>query len=196
MHWRNSNFQIAYFIAGRCHSADEAYRQLMQLREERDVALKTASASVKRAQARMLRAHATLTDPCTDEATRLEAEADLDDIEATRQQAQDCYDQAVRERDFIDTLIEKVKPHRQYAHLPDHEAHQAAQADEWHAELLFRAQNYLATGGLPPDQLATMRLHPAFESSIAPAIENLRHGGQLALTRPAISQLLLANRED
>lgn len=195
MHWRNSNFQIAYFIAGKCHSADEAYRQLMQLREERDVAIKTANAGIKRAQARLLRAQAVLDDAQADAAARLDAEADVDDIEATREQAQDCYDQAIRERDFIDTLLERVKPRRQYAHLPDHEAHQAAQMDEWHAELLFRAQNYIATqGAIPPEQLATMRLHPAFEASILPAIEQMRSGQPLQLNRPLTSQWLLEDK--
>lgn len=201
MHWRNSNFQIAYFIAGKCHTADEAYRQLMQLREERDVAIKTAAASVKRAQAKQLRAQAILDDAHSDAAAQLEAAADLDEIEATRQQGQDCYDQALRERTFIDTLIERVKPLRQYASLPDHEAHQAAQLEEWHHELLFRAQNYLtAHGHIPADQLATMRLHPAFETSLLPAIQDgvkaLQSGSSPMLTRPGISQVLLDHKTE
>lgn len=56
MHWRNSNFQIMAFIVSKCHTPDEAYRQLQQLREDRDVAIRNATASEKRAEAKTLRA--------------------------------------------------------------------------------------------------------------------------------------------
>ena len=42
LHRSNTNFQIAYFIAGRCHTADAAYIELLNLREDREAALNMA----------------------------------------------------------------------------------------------------------------------------------------------------------
>ena len=39
MHWRNSNFQYAYFIFGACHTYIEAHRKCMEAIEERELAL-------------------------------------------------------------------------------------------------------------------------------------------------------------
>ncbi len=43
MFWRNSSFQVAYFIVGKCHTIDEAYRVALELRHERDTSIKQAS---------------------------------------------------------------------------------------------------------------------------------------------------------
>ena len=60
MHWRNSNFQIKHFIAGKCHTPDEAYRMLLQQWEDRELAIRTANVSSLRAEATVAKARATL----------------------------------------------------------------------------------------------------------------------------------------
>lgn len=174
MHWKNSNFQIQQFIAGSCHTPDEAYRKLCELREERDVNLKAVIAADKRAQAKILKAQRILDNEKSDEVDILEAEADLAEIEAFKEQNQACIDEAFREHEFIKELIEKIKPFRKFSHLPDYEAHQMAQQEEWKLELLFRAENYLATQGfIPPDQLGIMRMHPEWETLLLPKIQQI-----------------------
>jgi hypothetical protein len=69
----------------------------------------------------------------------------------------------------------RIQPYRQYAHLPDAEAHEACQREEWRLELEARAQNYLLTAGtIPADHFATMRQHPDFSSHIMPAIHRTK----------------------
>jgi hypothetical protein len=171
-HWRNSVFQIVHFLAGKCHTPDEAYRVLCQLHEERDISLKNAEATVLRQKAKRIRAEREL--ESEDEVIRLEAQATIKEMEAFEDQSEACVMEAAYERDFIEKLIAKIEPHRVFAHLPTHEAHQAAQYEEWKLELIWRAENYLLTSGMiPPDHFETMRLHPAFEESILPAIQIL-----------------------
>lgn len=42
MHWRNSNFQYAYFILGACNTPIEAHRKCMEAIEDREMALDSA----------------------------------------------------------------------------------------------------------------------------------------------------------
>lgn len=172
MHWLNSNFQIRHFIAGKCHTADEAYRVLTALKEERQIALKSAEASALRQEAKELRARERVMSSQTIE--RLEAQADLLDIEATRQQVRDCIVAAEQELAYINVVLAEIEPHRQYRGLPDSEAHQLAQQAEWKAELIWRADNLLKTvGHLSPELLSTMRLHPDWDSAISPELHRL-----------------------
>lgn len=186
MHWRNSRFQIAYFLAGKCHTADEAYRMLCELREERWLALETARAGDLRNEAVMLE----IAEKMADESptVRLRAQADLIETQALQTQGKACVAEAERELAFIEQLIDLVQPLRQFKDLPDHEAHQMAQWQEWKLELITRAQNYLlTTGTIPPDHYNAMRLHPAFEDEIAPAIgemQRLRGEGRISLMLP------------
>lgn len=182
MHWRNSNFQIVYFLAGKCHTVDAAYKMLCELREERDVAIRGAMASNFRAEAKKKRAAITITEN-KDEASVLEAKADLAEIDALSTQSQKVYEQGLRERDFIDSCIAKIQPLRKYKHLPDHEAHQACQQEEWKMELMHRAKTFLLTSGtIPQDHLSTMMCHPEFKSDIAPKIDMLIKSGNMALS--------------
>jgi hypothetical protein len=166
MHWRNSHFQIRYFLAGRCHTPDEAYRVLCELREERALALENADVSSLKLALRMrwLRWFTWL--------PVLGALASIERVRLCRElvRIREPVRVAREELAAIETMIAEVQPHRRYAHLPDREAHQAAQRDEWGYELAARAENYLLTGSLPPDQLATMRQHPDFASQILPRI--------------------------
>ena len=51
--------------------------------------------------------------------------------------------------------------------MPDAEAHEAAQFDEWRLELLHRAENeMLTTGTVNPELMNTMRMHPSFATEL------------------------------
>ena len=190
MHWRNSNFGIKYFIANSCHTADEVYRKLCELKEERDVAIKNVNASILRQQAKIKKANSIIKNIMSKEWEVLEAQADLEEIKAFKEQGQACYEEALRERDFIQSLIDQIQPHRKYSHLPDYEAHQMAQQEEWKLELVFRAENFLMSqGSIPHDHLATMRAHPEFNSYILPNIDSVAK--KLSLQRNA-EMILLA----
>lgn len=172
MHWRNSNFQIKCFIVGSCHTADEAYHKLMELKEERDIAIANANANVFRQRAKALKAKSMLTSG--DELEQLEGSAILAEMLAFEQQSKSVYDQAVRESAYIQSLIDEITPHRKYSHLPDYEAHQLAQEESWMLELLYRAENsILSIGTIPADQLSTMRMHPKWKEVIEPYISDL-----------------------
>jgi hypothetical protein len=161
MHWRNSNAQILYFIVGKAHTTDEAYRLLMELREERVISLALARANGLKNDAARLRAGAVVQRSkqtlgaaiSTDEqrylvqADLLDARATVAELDAYADQTKPCIDAAEQELLFIDQLVAKVQPHRKYAHLPDAEAHQACQVEEWKHELLFRAENYISAQG-------------------------------------------------
>lgn len=173
MYWRNSQFQVVAFILGKTHTPDEAYRVLLELREEREAAYSNVQVSDLRTRASIAKAKKVL-EVIKDESERLEAEATLLEIELNKKVNQACIDEAKRELEFIDMLIARVQPHRKYKHLPDHEAHQMTQAEEWKFELMTRAENYLsAQGQIPADHFATMRLHPAWESDIQPRIQEV-----------------------
>jgi len=160
MHWRNSSFQKLFFIAGKAHTPDEAYRLLCELKEDRAIPIAEFEAAAKRQQAKRIRAE-TLIKMSVDEAEKLDAEADLIEMKAHEAQSQACYDEAVRELAFIDNLILEIQPFRKYSSLPDYEAHQACQADEWEARLKFQIENQIATrGGIDSELLGVVRLHP------------------------------------
>lgn len=177
MHYKtnrvNHDFQIAYFIAGSCHTPDGAYAILQDLREDRDNALKMYLASVPKEKARMLRAEQKL--KSGDEADQLEGQAEIAEIRAMAQTTKRNVEAAQAELATIDKLIAIVQPMRKYGHLPDPQAHQAAQHEEWKLELIQRAENFIiTTGTIPSDHFATMRLHPAFQSDILPALSDVK----------------------
>lgn len=166
---RNHDFQIVHFLAGSCHTPDGAYALLCDLREERSDALKHARVAALRQQAKVLRAKRRLASD--DEAERLEGDADLVEIEAGRETAERCLVAAQAELATIEKAMAALEPLRLYGHLSLALAHEAAQFEEWKHELIYRAENHLlTTGAIPPDQFATMRMHPAFASEIFPAI--------------------------
>lgn len=145
---RNSDFQIAYFLAGKCHTADAAYAMLCNLREERELAIFDAEkvsdtfASREDAEARTFKRN---------------------------------FDACVKELETINQCIERVQPLRKYSHLPDVEAHEACQREEWKLEFISRAENsLLSTGAVPVDLLSAMRSHPDFVAQIWPAVERAR----------------------
>lgn len=170
---RNHDFQIAHFLVGACHTADGAYSLLCDLREDRSDALKNIQASRLREEAKIIRAKRKMSS--SDKAERLEGEADLAEIEAFAETVAKGIAAAKAELAFIDECIARIQPHRQFSHLPDPEAHEACQREEWRLELEYRAVNFIVTAGtIPHDHFATMRQHPDFSSAILPTIHRTR----------------------
>lgn len=170
----NHDFQLAYFLAGSCHTPDGAYALLCDLRQDRKDALALVKSSSLREQAKRIRAERGL--DSTDSATRLEAEADLAEMDAHAETLALNIAAAEAELATINALIERIQPHRVFAHLPDAQAHEAAQADEWRLELMRRAENYLLTQQpIPADQFNAMRMHPSFDADIAPHIDRVTY---------------------
>ena len=196
---QNHDFQIAYFLAGSCHTADGAYALLCDLREDRTHALAMVESSDLRRQARRLRALDRLQQAQDeqDRAEQLEASAELSEIDAGETLEMVNRRAAEQELATIQKCIDLIQPFRRYAHLSDPQAHEATQSEEWRLELIHRAENYLLTGsGIPPDQLNTMRMHPQFETGVWPQVQEI----SLALAegkrdlvmkrRPTLVQLL------
>lgn len=175
---QNHDFQIAYFLAGSCQTADGAYALLCDLREDRAHALAMVESSEMRAKARVLKAQSAL-DEATDEgdeAGKLLALSELSETQANSKLEAVNRDAAVEELAFIEKLIALIQPLRRYKHLPDREAHEAMQMEEWRLELIKRAENYLLAGNsIPADQLGTMRMHPQFELGILPEVQKIEH---------------------
>ena len=143
----NSDFQTAYFLAGACHTPDGAYAVLCSQRENREVALFEAESHL--------------------------AEFLGQDTPIARMFMRN-YDGAKAELAFIDKCIQALQPHRRYKDLPDAEAHEASQQEEWKLELIHRAENHMLTSGtIPADHFATMRMHPEFKTAIVPAIKRI-----------------------
>lgn len=163
MHWRNSQFQVLHFLIGKCKTADEAYRVAIELREERLAALAT---NARFSFHRIIR----------------RAIVFLFGADALDLQALACRDEARREVVFLTEIIERVRPLRQYGHLPDVQAFQISQREEWGLCLLDRAQNMLlSTGSIPWDHLETMRAHPDWESSLKKELQRRLPGMHQAL---------------
>jgi len=184
---QNKDFQIIHFLVGSCHTPDAAYSLLCDLRDDRDTALRNVQASDLRNQAKAIRAKRMIASE--DEATQLEGQADLAEIEAFSELGQKNIAAAKAELAFIDKCITTIQPLRKYKHLPDPEAHEACQQEEWKLELIQRAENHmLLTGTIPPGEFETMRMHPEFESAIIPVIQQIK---KLALSPGGADQLLL-----
>lgn len=186
----NHDFQILYFLIGSKHTPDGAYSLLCDLKENREIALAQIEGNNIRTKVKILKAQKILNESI-DELEKLEAQADIIDIENNKRFNERNVNAAQAELDFINMCIDKINIHRKFKHLSDEEAHEAAQLDEWKYELISRAENFLITSGsIPPDQFSTMRLHPAFESDILPAIESIKDNKALLVNKPSISNLI------
>lgn len=201
---QNHDFQIAYFLAGSCHTADGAYALLCDLREDRTHALAMVESSDLRRQARRMRALERLQNAqeTDDRPEQLEAAAELSELDAGEALESVNRRAAEQELAFIQKCIDAIQPYRRYGHLPDPQAHEATQAEEWRLELVHRAENYLLTGGgIPPDQLSTMRMHPQFDSHIWPQVQEAIHligSGKrevLLARRPSLTRILAGSLE-
>lgn len=172
-HKQNTNFQIAYFLLGSCHTPDAAYSLAKDLREERQTAVDNYAVSQLKVKARVIRANKLLLSD--DEADKLEGLAELLELNNNKKTGEILYKVACDEIIFIDKCIEILQPFRKFKRLSDSEANEAAQYEEWKLELLYRAENMMITnGGIPTDQFATMRMHPAFQKDILPRINEMQ----------------------
>lgn len=184
MYWKNSNFQIAHFVAGKCFTADEAYRVLRELEVDRQLALDEYVAYELETSF---------------ELSRLDSHSDNGQIKARYlrlksqyDHAKNCNDEALREIEFIRDLIKQVEPLRQYSHLPDSEAFQACQRLEWRLKLDNKAKISLMTNGqLPPDLLETIMAHPDGEEMTAQIKLYVDQPDQIKIDRPEVRTLLL-----
>lgn len=195
MHWRNSNFQILYFIVGNCKTPDEAYRVLCELREEREQALNSAKVGQIKKKIKILNAKKKI--ESEDEITRLEGEAELLDIELSEKIEKDCIRAAEQEVAYINKLIDDIQPLRKYKDYPDEEAHQLCQREEWKLRLIERARAMIASSGtIPYDHLITMMNHPDFNAEIYPEIVRITGGKdipELQIDNPVLK--LLENKK-
>ena len=169
----NHDFQIAYFIAGSCHTPDAAFAILCDLKEDRNNSIKVFAASKLREQAKRIKAQRLLNS--TDECDQLEGQADIVEADAMSETVAKNLAAAIAELATIQKYMDALESLRKYAHLPLPEAHEAAQQEEWKLELIHRAENsLLTTGSISPDQFVTMRMHPEFKIAILPTIERIQ----------------------
>lgn len=189
----NTDFQLMHFLVGSCHTADGAYALLCDLRRDRRDALALVESARLREQAKRIRAsRAAQSD---DEATRLEALADLSELDAHAETLALNIAAAQAELATIDEMIARLQPHRRFRDLPDAEAHEAAQRDEWRLELMTRAENFLlTTGTIPHDHLAAMRQHPDAGQILTYAnhLQTLRVNGALTIAHATERSPILA----
>lgn len=184
-HKQNTNFQIAYFLAGGCHTPDGAYAMLCELRESRQAAIENYAVSQLKSQAKEIRARRLIAND--DEAEQLDGQAELLELNNNKATGKILYEAAVDELNFIDKCILAIEPFCQFRDLPIIERHEATQYDEWKFELIERAENsMLTTGGIPTDHFATMRMHPAFQSDILPRIKEMQ---QLMQSKTGVEKL-------
>ena len=169
---QNSNFQIAYFIAGNCHTPDAAYFALLNAKYERGQAVAQIPANNLRMQAKRIEIDRQLSS--TDEVEQLKGQADLLQWEIDKANFDQMSASARSELEFIEECIRRIEPLRKYSHMSDIEAAEACQAEEWLLELQRRAENYLITAGtIPHDHFNTMRQHPNFKTHLLPHINTI-----------------------
>jgi len=170
---QNHDFQIAYFLAGSCHTPDAAYALLCDLRSDREDALKMCEAGRLREQAKRIRARKLKISD--NEAEQLEGQAELMEIDAMSLTLSKNTAAAKAELAYINRCIEELQPQRKYGHLSDPEAFEACQREEWQLEFLRRAENAMLTvGTIPTEQLEVMRMHPDFTQKILPRLEQIK----------------------
>ncbi len=159
----NHNFQILYMIVGKCHTPDAAYAILKDLQEDRELALSKAKSSKLKNEAKLLSFKKRIENAIreNDKIEELEVKAEIMDMETDVKLMEKNVKSAQDELEFINKLIDKVNPYREFKDLSDREAFELCQHDEWKYELLERAKiNLLLTGGLTPEDYKNILRHP------------------------------------
>lgn len=173
---QNTDFQIVHFLVGACHTADGAYALLCDLHEDREAAVRTIEATRLRDKAKRERAASVVNNPDAKPWEQDEARADVVELDALAGMMARNIAAAQAELTTLERCMAALQPLRRFAHLPDPQAHQAAQAEEWRLELMHRAENHLlTTGTVAPELLATMRMHPAFADGMLPQLMEMGH---------------------
>jgi hypothetical protein len=171
-HRTNSDFQLKYFLAGSCHTIDGAWTLMYGQKIDIEGKVRYAKIAELRRNAKHAAAMEILKAPNTTEAARLNAEADIQEVENERITSEMNVKAAIDELACINKLMSELEPHRKFGHLSLLEANEACQREEWLEELKTRAENFLVCqGAIPHDQLSTMRSHPDFETILVPHIK-------------------------
>jgi hypothetical protein len=170
-HRNNSDFQLRYFVANSCHTADIAWCIMYEQKLDIQMKLVHTKANILRRKAKLIEIEKKL--ESTDPVTQLNAQADLIDWKSGDGMLEIAILGAEQELATITSIMAELEPQRKYANLPVLEAAQAAQREEWLLEFRRRTENYLLSiGTIPEDQLNAMRNHPDFESNLVPYIAN------------------------
>jgi len=173
-HRNNSDFQLRYFMANNCHTADVAWCLMYEQRLDIYTKLEATKARLVRRKARKLEIDERL--KSDNEVDRLMAEADLIEWKSAEGMLEMAIKGAEQELATIESVMAELEPHRKYGHLPVLDASQAAQREEWLLEFKRRTENYLLSiGTIPEDQLNAMRNHPDFEAEIVPHVQQIAH---------------------
>lgn len=173
-HRNNSDFQLRYFIANNCHTADVAWCVLYEQKLDIFTKLEATKARLLRRKAKKLAIDEKR--QSLNEVERLMAEADLIEWQSGEGLLEMAIKGAEQELATIESLMAELEPQRKYGHLPVLEASQAAQREEWLLEFKRRTENYLLSiGTIPEDQLNAMRNHPDFEAEIVPHVKQVSY---------------------
>lgn len=168
-HRNNSDFQLRYFIANDCHTADIAWCLMYEQKLDIQLKLQSTKARTLRRKAKRIEIDEAL--KSNDPAKQLNAQADLIEWESGEGLLEIAILGAEQEIATIESIMLELEPQRKYAHLPILEAAQAAQREEWLLEFQRRTENFLLSKGtIPEDQLNAMRNHPDFEVKLVPFI--------------------------
>ena len=171
-HRNNSDFQLRYFIANGCHTADVAWCLMYEQKLDIQMKLESTKAKMLRRKAKMLEIEQGLAS--TDPIKQLNAQADLIEWQSGDGLLEMALLGAEQEIATITSIMNELEPQRKYAHLPLLEAAQAAQREEWLLDFQRRTENFLLSKGtIPEDHLNAMRNHPDFETNIVPFITDV-----------------------
>ena len=171
-HRNNSDFQLRYFMANNCHTADVAWCLMYEQKLDIQLKLESTKAKQLRRKAKGIEIEEGL--KSEDPVKQLNAQADLIEWKSGEGLLEMAVLGAEQEIATIESIMAELDPQRKYAHLSLLEASQAAQREEWLLEFQHRTENFLLSKGtIPEDQLNAMRSHPDFESNIVPFISNV-----------------------
>ncbi len=196
-HRLNHDFQLKHFMANSCHTADAAYALLYAQMIDMESKIAHGKGQAKRREITRLKYEAILADDASDQIAKLEAEAELLELESSQYVFDMNIEGAHKELQAIKSLMAELEPQRKYAHLPILEANEACQREELAGEMKRRAENYLLSqGSIPADHLETMRNHPDFTEVILPHIvkitQTLRNSnGDMAKAFASVQKPLL-----
>lgn len=162
MHWKHSRFDIVYLVLGNCHTVDEAYRVLCELEEDRQMAINTSYAESKRAEGKVISAKVTIADPRSSHTELKRAESYIMETDARRVVTQLALDEAKRELSFIQSLKEKLRPHRMFGDYADYDAFQLIQPIEWRYDIFWQMYSQMSTqqGQIGSEMFALIKAHP------------------------------------
>ena len=173
-HRNNSDFQLRYFMANNCHTADTAWCLMYEQRLDIMLKLESTRARMLRREAKKAEIEDILNDASASKSAKLNAQADLMEWQSGEGLLELAIAGAEQEIATIEQIMAELEPQRKYGHLPVLEASQAAQREEWCLEFKRRCENYLLSiGTIPEDQLNAMRNHPDFEQEIIPHVRQI-----------------------